>query len=99
MLRCVRPGFLRPDRDRLSSLILAHGRRYRQKILAALQQHNRLLQTLAEREERSIKLLHNLRSMHEMEYHRGRELATDRIVPPEESSISSRRQGPPATSA
>ena len=88
-----------PDHDRLTSLILEHWSRYHPKMLRDLQQQDRLQQTLQETAERFTDILHNLISVHKMEYHQAWEMAIDEILLPEESSsTSSRKQNPPATS-
>jgi hypothetical protein len=74
-----------PNHDRLSSLILAHWSRYHPKMLAQLQQENRLQQTLEETAERFTDLLYDLVSVRKMEHHQAWELATQEILLPEES--------------
>jgi hypothetical protein len=86
------------ERDRLSSLILAHWTRYHPKMLRDLQQQDRLQQVLEETAERFTDILHDLVSVRKMEYHQAWEIAIYEILLPEESSTSSQKQSPPATS-
>ena len=74
-----------PDRDALSSLILAHWSRYHPKMLAQLQRENRLQQTLEETAERFSDLLYDLVSVEKMEYHQAWEIVIREMLLPEES--------------
>jgi len=88
------------ERDRLSSLILAHWTRYHPKMLRDLQQQNRLQQVLEETAERFTDILYNLVSVRKMEHHQAWEIAINEILLPEESSLSPKPStNPPATSA
>lgn len=87
------------ERDRLSSLILAHWTRYHPKMLRDLQQQDRLQQVLEETAERFTDILYNLVSVRKMEHHQAWEIAIDEILLPEESSLSPNPStNPPATS-
>jgi len=63
------------QRDRLSSLILTHWRRYHPKMLAELQRQNRLQQTLDETAERFADLMYDMVSVRKMDYHVAWEMA------------------------
>jgi hypothetical protein len=77
-----------PDHDRLASLILEHWSRHQPKMLAELQQQNRLRQTLEETAERFSHLLYDLVSVKKLEYHQAWEIAIREILLPEESPLS-----------
>jgi hypothetical protein len=87
------------DHDRLSSLILLHWSRYHPKMLAELQQENRLQQVLEETAERFTDILYNLTAVKKLEHHQAWEIAINEILLPEESSLSPNPStSPPATS-
>jgi hypothetical protein len=87
------------ERDRLSSLILAHWSRYHPKMLRELRQQNRLQQMLEETAERFTDILYDLTVVRKIEHHQAWEIAINEILLPEESSLSpSQNQNPPATS-
>jgi len=88
-----------PDRDRLSSLILAHWSRYHPSMLAWLRRENLLETALEDTAEQFADRLYELVSVKKMEYHRAWELLVEEFLLPEESSsTSSPSPNLPATS-
>lgn len=73
-----------PDRDRLSSLILAHWSRYRPSMLEQLRRDNLLESAVQERAEQMADLIYELVSVRKMEYHQAWELAVNQFLPSEE---------------
>ncbi len=86
-----------PDHDRLSNLVLNHWSLYRPSMLAQLRRENRLEEALEETANQFADLLYELVSVKKMEHHQAWEIAISEILPPEESSSTSRNR-PPATS-
>jgi hypothetical protein len=75
-----------PEHDRLSSLILAHWKRYHPSMLAKLQEQNLLQTALHETAEQFTDLIYCLVSVEKMEYHQAWETAIQQFLLPEESS-------------
>ena len=88
-----------PEQDRLYSLISDHFHRYQPSMVEQLRQQNRLDQVLEETAEQFSNFLFEMVSVKKMEYNRAWELAIQAFLLPEESSSTSQKTNPPATSA
>src|SRR2546428_4178779 len=89
------------NRDKLSNLILTHWQQYHPRMLAQLQQENRLEEELQATAESFDDLMYSLVVEKKMDYQRAWEIAIAEFLLPEEeesSSLTSHNNPPPATS-